>query len=369
VPPDVAFLLMQFDGTRTVREAQLSYVRRFGTLLTSDRIEKLLQQLDEALLLDSERFRAFRSQVEEEFRAQPVRKATHAGQAYEAGAAAFVREWEPLLDAAPLPPDFALDAQRPLLIAPHYDMRGAAESYAAAYKLLEATERPEVVVILGVAHNSGATPFALTQKPFETPFGALDPDSEMVDRLAEAAPFDVFADEFVHRDEHSIEFHTALLHFLYREVEPPAIVPILCGGYHRAGADVANPAENAAASAFLDALRDALASDSRRVAVMASADLSHTGMRFGSQGPLTQTHLELSRRHDMALLEKAQAGDAAGLYQVLAQKEDRYNVCGFPAIYALLHVASVAEGKLLSYRQAVDPQTQSCVSFASVGLR
>ena len=369
VPADMAFLLSQFDGTHTIREAQVSYVRRFGTLLTSDRIVKLLDQLDEALLLDSERFRELRSQMEDEFRRQPVRRATHAGQAYEAGAAAFVREWEPLLDAASPPQDFALDSQRPLLIAPHYDMKSAAECYAAAYKLMQAAAQPEVAIILGVAHNGGGTPFMLTRKPFETPFGALDPDWETIDRLAASAPFDVFADEFLHRDEHSIEFQAALLHFLYREVEPPKIVPILCGSYHRMGAEVSDPAENGAASAFLDALHDALASDPRRVALIASADLSHTGMRFGDQGPLTHTHLELSRRHDMALLEKAQAGDTAGLYQLLAQEKDRYNICGFPAIYALLAATPVREGRLLSYRQSLDPQTQSCVSFASVGLR
>jgi len=369
IPADVAFLISQFDGTHTVREAQLSYVRRFGTLLTSDRIEKLIEQLDEALLLDSEHFRARRSQLEAEFRAQPVRRATHAGKAYEEAAATFVRDWEPLLDAAPLPHDFALDSRRPLLIAPHYDMRGAAEGYASAYKLLSGIERPDAVIILGIAHSGGETPFVLTRKSFETPFGALDPARELVDHLAAAAQFDVFADEFLHRDEHSIEFQAVMLHFLYREVEPPAILPILCGSYHRSGPEVSSPQENEAASAFMDALRDLLASDSRRVAVIASADLSHIGARFGDQRSLTQARLELSRRHDMALLERVQAGDAGGLYQVLAQEKDRYNVCGFPAIYALLRVASVTEGRLLSYRQAADPQTQSCVSFASVGLR
>jgi len=369
VPADVAFLISQFDGTHTVREAQLSYVRRFGTLLTSDCIEQLLAQLEEALLLESPRFRARRSQLEAEFRAHPVRRATHAGKAYAEAAAAFVRDWEPLLEAASLPHDFTLDSQRPLLIAPHYDMRGAAEGYASAYKLLSGTERPDVVIILGIAHSGGETPFVLTRKAFETPFGALDSDRELIDHLAAAAPFDVFADEFLHRNEHSIEFQAVMLHFLYREVEPPAILPILCGSYHRRGPKVSSPQDSEAASTFMGALRDLLASDPRQVAVIASADLSHIGARFGDQGPLTQARLELSRRHDTALLERVQAGDAAGLYQLLAQEKDRYNVCGFPAMYALLRAASVTEGRLLSYRQAVDPQTQSCVSFASVGLR
>jgi len=368
LPVDMAYLLSQFDGTRTLREAQVNYVRRFGTLLTTDKIEDLLRRLDEALLLESEHFLEFKTQEEAAFRARATRPMTHAGRSYDDGAAAFLLAWQPRLDAAETQ-GFALDARRPLLIAPHYDMNGAAECYAAAYRLLAETDPPEVVVILGIAHSGGASPFILTRKPFETPFGALEADAAITEALIEAVPFDPLADEFLHRDEHSIEFQAVLLHFLYcRDADPPKIVPILCGGYHRQGGEVVNPGESGPAAQFLASLRELLAADSRRIALIASADLCHIGARFG-QPPLTQVHLDLARRHDMSLLEKAQAGDAAGLYQTLAQEGDRYNVCGFPAIYALVSVATPSEGHLLSYRQFVEPQTQSAVSFASVALR
>jgi len=368
VPADIAYLLSQLDGTRTVREVQVSYVRRFGALLTTDRIGEILQRLDEALLLDTERFREFRRAVEAEFRARPTRAAAHAGRSYEAAAAAFARSWQPRLEAAGQPAGFRLDSNRPAFIAPHYDMDGAAECYASAYALLAAVERPDVVVILGIAH-SGQAPFALTRKPFETPFGALDTDPEIIDRLARDAPLDLFADEFAHRDEHSIEFQAVLLHHVYREQsDPPVIVPILCGGYHRLGDGASDPRGMEHINRFLDLLRDVLAADSRRLAVIASADLSHIGTRFGGP-PINQVHLDLARRHDLALLERAQAGDADGLYRVFAEAGDRYNVCGFPAIYALLRALPLSQGRLLSYRQAVEAQTHSCVSFASVALR
>jgi len=369
VPADIAYLLTQFDGTRTVREAQVNYVRRFGALLTSDKINDLLARLDEALFLESEHFQKFAAQIEADFRARPTRPASHAGQSYEEGAGAFVTVWQERLAAAHPPQDFALDSQRPALVVPHYDMNAAAESYAAAYALLSETERPEVVVILGISHSGGATPFSLTRKPFETPFGALETDSHIIEQLVGAAPFDLFADEFLHRDEHSIEFQAVLLHFLYHEGEPPKIVPILCGGYHRTDGELVDPAQPGPANDFLNLLQTALAADSRRVGLIASADLSHIGARFGQPPPLTQAHLDMARRHDMALLEKAQKGEADGLYQLLAEEQDRYNVCGFPAIYALLRALPVKEGRLLNYRQAAGAQTQSCVSFGSVGLR
>jgi AmmeMemoRadiSam system protein B len=369
VPADIAYLISQFDGSHTVREAQVAYVRRFGTLITTDSINDLLARLDDALLLDTVRFQEFRANLEADFRERPVRAAAHAGRSYDQGAAAFVQTWEPRLAAADRPGDFALDEDRPALIAPHYDMNGAAECYAAAYSLLSTAPRPDVGVILGVAHTGGQVPFAMTRKPFETPFGALETDQELTEHLADNAPFDAFADEFLHRDEHSIEFQTALFHLLYHADEPPRIVPILCEGYLRQNGEFANPSTVLPVEGFLQALQDALAADSRRVAVIASADLSHIGARFGEPPPLTQTHLDIARRHDMALLERAQAGDADGLYDMLAEAEDRYNVCGFPAIYGLIRAVPPSEGSLLGYRQAADPHTQSCVSFASVGLR
>ncbi len=369
VPMDIAFLIAQFDGTHTVREAQVSYVRRFGSLITTEKINELLQQLDDVLLLDTDRFRKFVAGIEAEFDARPTRAAAHAGRSYEEGAAAFIRAWRPRIDAAQPPDDFPLDQGRPALIAPHYDMNNAAEAYAIAYQLLRSAPQPDVVVIFGTAHNGRESPFILTRKPFETPFGALETDEAIIAQLADAASFDLFADEFVHRDEHSIEFQTALLHLLYQESEePPKIVPILCGGYHRRNGDFVNPAENEPVNGFLEALRDSIAGDERRIALIASADLSHIGARFGQPPPLTQAHLDLARRHDMAVLDRAQGGDAENLYFTIAEVQDRYNVCGFPCIYALLRALPVKEGRLLSYKQATEPQTQSCVSFASVGL-
>jgi AmmeMemoRadiSam system protein B len=249
-------------------------------------------------------------------------------------------------------------------------MNNAVKEYALAYKLLQQTPRPDVAVILGTAHNSRESPFILTRKPFETPFGALETDEEIIGQLADAASFDVFADEFIHRDEHSIEFQAVLLHYLYHEAEePPKIVPILCGGYHRRNGDFADPADEGPVNEFLDTLRETLAGDGRRIALIASADLSHIGARFGQPPPLTQAHLDLARRHDMSVLDRAQRGDAENLYFTVAEVQDRYNVCGFPCIYALLRVLPVKEGRLLSYKQATEPQTQSCVSFASVGLK
>ena len=369
VPADLAYLLSLLDGSRTLREAQLGYVRRFGSLLTTERIKQLLDQLDEALLLDSERSRQAQAEIEAAFRARPTRAAAHAGQSYPESAAAFIREWDRRLASASPPNDFALDPRRPALILPHYDLRAAAEAYAAGYALLARVPPPEVVVILGIAHQGAQAPFTLTRKPFETPFGALEADEAIITRLSEDAPFDPFAQEPLHRDEHSVEFQAVLLHCLFRDrPAPPRIVPVLCGSHQPDQGTVTEPAYKEMTVWFLTKLREALLKDPRAIAVIASADLSHIGARFG-QPPCTQVHLDLARRHDLALLALAQTGDAAGLERLATESGDRYNVCGLPAIYALCRLLPITQGRLLSYRQAPEPHTGSCVSFAALALR
>ncbi len=364
VPADIAFLLSKFDGQHTVREAQVAYVRRFGTLLTMEKLGQLLRQLEDAHFLDTEGFKRFEGELAEEFRSRPTRAAAHAGRSYPEGAGEFTRLWQERLAGAAPPSDFSLDLHRPALIVPHYDLNGAADCYAAAYAALAEAPQPEVVVILGIAHSGGEAPFILTRKPFETPFGALEADDKVIGRLESGASGDLYAEELLHRDEHSIEFQAVLLHFLYRESSSPRAHPLR-----------GLPSERGRGG------RSRL----RRRLPRFPADgpggrfAPHCGHRLGRSQPRGGAVRRRSRQPggsgSLAAARHGSPGARAGgrcrrvSCRPLAQAEDRYHVCGFPAIHALLRILDISEGRLLKYRQAVEPQTQSCVSFASVALR
>ncbi len=67
-------------------------------------------------------------------------------------------------------------------------------------------------MILGTSHyGAGPELFSATRKNYATPFGAVETDGAFVDRLAARYSGDLFADEMLHRGEHSIEFQALFL--------------------------------------------------------------------------------------------------------------------------------------------------------------
>ena len=52
----------------------------------------------------------------------------------------------------------------------------------------------------------------------------------------------------------------------------------------------------------------------------------------------------------------------------MRREKDRRKICGFSAIYSLLHLIDAREGKLLKYDQSVEPNSQSVVTFASMAF-
>ena len=365
VPPNTYFLLSLLDGTHSLRDLQLAYLRQFGELLMTPQLQALVNQLDEALLLEGGRFEQAHAQAEQEFRDEPVRRATHAGQAYPEGR----EELTTLLDGLMRGVDRLRVAQGTprALIAPHIDLQRGGPCFALAYReLAEAESLPNLFVVLGIAHSGPCTPLVLTHKDFETPLGRAQTDGEGVERIAQACSYDPFADEFLHRGEHSIEFQVLFLQYLLGEQEF-RIVPILCGGFHRSNGDLADPASLPEVVESLRALREAIASCGTAVCLIAGADLSHVGTRFGDSRPLTLASLERIRVHDLEFMHAATELDAAGLYSSLAADKDRRNICGFPAIYALISLLGdqQVQGQLIHYDRALDRETNSVVSFAS----
>ena len=68
------------------------------------------------------------------------------------------------------------------------------------------------------------------------------------------------------------------------------------------------------------------------------------------------------------MLEYVEKLDGEGFFSSILKERDRRRICGLPAIYTMLKVLEAKEGRLLRYGQAYTPETQSVVSFASLGF-
>ena len=74
------------------------------------------------------------------------------------------------------------------------------------------------------------------------------------------------------------------------------------------------------------------------------------------------------KRDDLALIETIKRGDARGFFTDIAKDQDRRRICGLSPMYTQLELLSGHQGRLLKYDVALEPPTESAVSFASLAL-
>jgi MEMO1 family protein len=373
------FLVTLFDGTRTTLDLQTAFSRRFGEIIPSEKIRELVAALDGAYFLDSPAFAQRLLEVRDRFHQSPARAAALAGLCYESEPSRLRAEIESFFERPNAPGREALAApvvaaKKSLagLIAPHIDPRRGAAAYAWAYHELRRHERPELIVILGTAHyGTGPELFSATRKDYLTPLGAVPTDRAFVERLATryAGPHggDLFADEMLHRNEHSIEFQALFVAWALG-LEGYQVVPILVSSFHEMVRERESPAGNARVARFLDALREQLAAERRRVLILAGVDFAHVGRKFGDSFGLDDGLAARVRREDLALIETIKAGDPGGFFADIARDGDRRKICGLSPMYTQLELLRGHRARLLHYDIALEPQTDSLVSFASLAI-
>ncbi len=74
VPPELFYIIAMFDGRHSIPDISLAYTRQFGTVIPSDRIREIINQLDEALFLEGNRVSKLRQQALDGYRRAPVRR-------------------------------------------------------------------------------------------------------------------------------------------------------------------------------------------------------------------------------------------------------------------------------------------------------
>ncbi|MBW2146796.1 MAG: AmmeMemoRadiSam system protein B [Deltaproteobacteria bacterium] len=372
LPMPVYFIYALLDGEHSLTDIQAAYMRQFGELIFTDKMRQIIEALDENLLLDSPRFREHMDRTAREFRSLKVRPASHAGVSYEMDTEKLLAQLKTFFTGPGgpgLPREINGSGRVVAAIAPHYDIRGGGGPFfALVYKALAEECATDLFIILGTAHTQTRNLFVLTALDFETPLGTVKTDAELLRKLQEVMGKDLREDELNHRTEHSVEFQVLFLQFALGGKRDFTILPVLCGSFHEMEQMGRAPEEVPEFGMFIDALKQAVEATGRRPCYIASADLSHVGVRFGD-GPLSSAFLQKVEAQDRDILNYAARKDTAALFQWLCENGDRYRVCGFPCIYTLVSALNEGEGELLRYGQQQDPGGESVVSFASMIFR
>lgn len=374
VSPPVMFIISQLDGTTSILEIQDRYEKESGgDVLPSEVIEEVIQHLDDALFLHGERFEHYYTGLQAEFFASPLRPAISAGSAYSEDPNVLATELDEMMASAPPveehPPPGKTSTPPRGAIAPHIDYVRGAAGYGQLYRELASRKAPDVVIVIGTAHQPIRRRFAICPKGYATPLGevplARDLQEEIVRRTASIADFT--EDAFAHRGEHSVELQAVWLRHIWGDRVP--MLPVLAGSLEEFIEGNSSPSligQDPEIVTFTQTLRELLSEWRISPLILASADLAHVGPRFGDEREISEWFLEETEESDRTYLSWVGRGEAEKALEYLHSHKNRYHVCGAACIYALGTILPGVQGRLLGYHQAATPEMQQAVSYTAM---
>lgn len=363
------FFISRMDGRHSLLELRKEYERESGLEVELADIEDIVKELDLAKFLDNHNFKDLYDNLLNIFTISPIRSSTCSGSVYSGDPEILRAELAELIKNAPKPEvegrigNVMRRAPRGI-IAPHMDFGRAGSCYGQVYKeLLEHYNKPDVVIILGTAHAKMKNRFAICDKNFELPGGVAECHAEIVRKLLDstASVADFMEDIFIHRSEHSIELQAVWIEYVWAGVK---IVPVLVGDMDEF---IKNPEailEDKQIIAMTSAIREVMSEN--KVTIIASADLSHIGRRFGDDRDLDKGFISETEVADRRYLRSVAKGNALHALASLAEHGDKYHLCGTGCIYMLGALLSEVEGQLLGYSQAVSLELEQAVGCAGM---
>jgi AmmeMemoRadiSam system protein B len=361
IPAEAMALLSFFDGSLSISDLRREILEHTGHDVDPAPMLDMVQRLDAVRFLDNARFEAHRNAIIDEFRRSDTRHAKNAGLAYPGDPA----ELRGFLGSIITPEHGSIHARPVGMIVPHIDLRIGPEVYAAAYRELESMDF-DTYVILGTAHHPHDDVFIMTDKDFETPLGIMRTDREFLSALKSNCGVEFTSDDSPHMFEHSVEFQVLMLQHLFGN-ERIRVVPILCGSLEFLYDDGTKPRELERYKYFIDAMRQTISENGRRVCFIMSVDWSHIGRKFGDDTAAADM-LDAVRESDNAMLEALAAVDYDRFYEMLRASGNATGIDGFSCISTFFDVVRPGAGKLFKYQQWHEEERESAVTFAALGF-
>jgi AmmeMemoRadiSam system protein B len=369
LPASLAPVLEMCDGTRDVATLRTVLELRIGLRVGPDYLEKMFIALDKALMIDNEHFAQVYEEAVKKFRTAPSRPPTMADRVYPANSELLEQVLCGYFDGLlPDAEDMTKAAEVRGLVSPHIDYQRGGVVYAEVWRrAARAARAAEVAIILGTNHFNGQKLITLTKQSYSTPWGVLATAGDVVDAVASAlGEGEVFAEEFNHRNEHSVEAAAVWLHCLVKD-KGCELVPVLCGSFQRFIEGDGNPGDDDGIARFVEAVRKTTAN--RRTLVVAAGDLAHVGPAFGDRYPIDVLEKARLSAADSELMSAIASGYAEGMFQQVKKEGDRRRICGLSAIYLALRLLGKARGEVTGYAQCpADEQGASVVSICGIVL-
>jgi len=368
IPQNLTPILLLCDGTRTIESINGGLLLQ-GISIGEERISNLLEQLDDALLLENGKYAAEKNKALQKYRRSENRPMSFAGTIYPAIISdldLFITESKSRFESSDKSEKYHGDIQG--LLSPHIDFARGYSTYAELWKESEGLlDEIEQVIILGTDHNGGLASITPTKQNYQTPYSSLETDLDGI-KLLESAIVgkDPFNEELHHVKEHSIELALIWLHNALggRSFK---LLPILCGSFQKFLVDKEQPKEDETINNVIDALTEYRKRS--RTLVVAAGDLAHMGPEFGDAAPMNELALADLASKDHISLSAIEKGNPDEFFNTSAEESDARKICGLTPIYLMGKVLDGCKGYSVGYDQCpADQQNTSVVSIAGTLL-
>jgi AmmeMemoRadiSam system protein B len=248
-----------------------------------------------------------------------TRKALFSGSWYPRKAAECERQIKAFIDEKT--PSVSSDRELTGGIVPHAGWFFSGQIACNVIHRLKSDDPPDVLIIFGMHLHSGSSGYIMTQDAWETPFGAIEIESQLAEELADKFSFEIETTEEFHQDN-TIELQLPFIKYFFPDAK---IVPI------------GVPPNNTAVEIGTTAA--AIASESGlKTKVIGSTDLTHYGANYGftSHGTGTQAVEWVRNKNDRRIIDAMLAMDSS---QVIREARENNNACCSGAVAATLAAA------------------------------
>lgn len=340
IDAELVAILDAIDGKRSPAQIRQSLLMTKALDVPLPDLVALLADLDEAGLLDGERFKARWAAVHDAFFDADERAPQLAGVLYPDDPIALARELDEHIGA------ITCANEASALLVPHGPPAIVGRVLAQTLPALPAPDELDFVVILGADHHPGLLPYTVLDKPWRTPLGLAACEHDVVAALVRRVPW-LDREAIRHRIAHSIEWSLLFLQHAWRGRTPP-IVPVLCGA-----TTCADGRAHDGVAELATALESML--DGARALVCASAELTHAGPAYG-RPLLDAAGLDAVETRDRDLLGALVRGRARDVLTHGIDVAGQGRPSGLPVLLTLAETVAVdSRARISAYELAQVP--------------
>ena len=338
---------------------EISNVTYEGEINPHDILDVVMQLSERCFLLDDVYFKR-KEELDHAFRNSKVREPFCLGTVYPETKEASIS----MLDEIKELTEQRASASLSGIIIPHVELSEGMQAYSGAIRALEASPKPDLVIMFGTSHYGGEGRFIMTEKDYVTPLGRTTTNLDLINTLRASIKHPLTHNDAQHRYDHSIEMVLLLLQYVYGP-EQFTLLPILVNSLHDRFSSL-DSINDEGMEECISTIQDYVKNTNQRVLFVSSGDLSHIGRKFGDAEEAMELMTDITM-HDSDVIASMCAHDAEGFFKKIALNHDHSRICGCAPNYMLMKSITSKNAELLAYQWWEQPSTSSAVSFCSIG--